>query len=196
MQIACDAAAVQGASTGRLERARRQAPLARSRRRPCRVAGVSRVVRPPAGAPAPVRRRAAPRGAARRLERLELGLCGRGFGDETAATLAGAGPLPALRCARAAWRRVLKCAPTGQGVAGVPALTCGQAHAACPRRVPAREQLLCWAREDGGMLLLIAYTEPVVGSALRATTRRQCVNEKPVKFKSTLLHKRAIESSM
>ncbi len=104
MQTAGDAAAVQGASTGRLESARRQAPLARSRRTPCRVAGVSRGVRPSSGAPAPVRRRAAPRGAARRLERLELGLCGRGFGDETAATLAGAGPLPALRCARAAAR--------------------------------------------------------------------------------------------
>lgn len=39
-----------------------------------------------------------------RLERLELGMCGRGFGDETAATLAGVGPLPALRCARfGAW---------------------------------------------------------------------------------------------
>ena len=37
---------------------------------------------------------------AARLERLELGMCGRGFGDETAATLAGVGPLPMLRCAR------------------------------------------------------------------------------------------------
>ncbi|KAK9831384.1 hypothetical protein WJX81_008255 [Elliptochloris bilobata] len=34
------------------------------------------------------------------LERLELGMCGRGFGDDTAATLAGVGPLPVLRSLR------------------------------------------------------------------------------------------------
>lgn len=35
-----------------------------------------------------------------RLERMELGMCGRGFGNETAQTLAGVGPLPALRYGR------------------------------------------------------------------------------------------------
>ena len=32
-----------------------------------------------------------------RLERLELNMCGRGFGDQTAAALAAAGQLPGLR---------------------------------------------------------------------------------------------------
>lgn len=32
-----------------------------------------------------------------RLERLELGTCGRGFGDVAAAAVAGKGPLPGLR---------------------------------------------------------------------------------------------------
>ena len=31
-----------------------------------------------------------------RLERLELGSCGRGFGDAQASILAGSGPLPAM----------------------------------------------------------------------------------------------------
>jgi hypothetical protein len=35
--------------------------------------------------------------AACRLERLELGTCGRGFGDVAAAAVAGKGPLPCLR---------------------------------------------------------------------------------------------------